>query len=377
VTLDSDGQHDPERIPAMIEAGRTADVVIGSRRDRAGMPLLRRVGNRVASVALLAASRTWVPDTQNGMRLFRTEVLRSVPLPEGGYEAESRHLRALLTDGRGVGSVEIPTVYDGEPSNFRPFADTLAVTRALLFRPASSEEPAGAPAGGLTALREWSPRLAAVIGATIAIGVALPALQPLDNALFEAINGLGDGPEWLYQALDPHARNYALLFALAVVASAAVLRRPRYIVGAAIAVVLAGYVAGAALELVKLFVDRPRPEEVLAQVQLSHARSWSHIASFPSGHMIVTVALATVAAGIAPRLRGALIAYVAVVGFSRVLFGSHFPLDVVVGAVLGYELGLFSLALVAGARLLPARLARTAPGAIQRKPAAAPRVARS
>jgi dolichol-phosphate mannosyltransferase len=377
VTLDSDGQHDPERIPAMIEAARTADVVIGWRRDRAGMPLLRRVGNRVASVALLAASRTWVPDTQNGMRLFRTQVMRSVPLPEGGYEAESRHLRALLSDGRRVGSVEIPTVYDGEPSNFRPFADTLAVTRALLFGPASSEEPAGAPAGGLTALREWSPRLAAVIAATIAIGVALPALQTLDNALFEAINGLGDGPEWLYQALDPHARNYALLFALAVLASAAVLRRPRYIVGAAIAVVLAGYVAGAALELVKLFVDRPRPEEVLgAQVQLSHARSWSHIASFPSGHMIVTVALAAVAAGIAPRLRGALIAYVAAVGFSRVLFGSHFPLDVVVGAALGYELGLFSLALVAGARLLPARLARTAPGAIERKPAAAPRVAR-
>jgi hypothetical protein len=48
----------------------------------------------------------------------------------------------------------------------------------------------------------------------------LPSLQPLDNQLFLAVNGLGDGPEWLYQALDPHARNYVLLVLTAAVASA-------------------------------------------------------------------------------------------------------------------------------------------------------------
>ena len=72
VVLDSDGQHDPERIPAFLDAARHADVVIGDRRDRRTMPLVRRAGNRAASLALLATARTWVPDTQNGMRLFRT-----------------------------------------------------------------------------------------------------------------------------------------------------------------------------------------------------------------------------------------------------------------------------------------------------------------
>ena len=38
----------------------------------------------------------------------------------------------------------------------------------------------------------------------------LPALQPLDNRLFLAVNGLGDGPEWIYHAFDPHARNYVI-----------------------------------------------------------------------------------------------------------------------------------------------------------------------
>jgi undecaprenyl-diphosphatase len=132
------------------------------------------------------------------------------------------------------------------------------------------------------------------------------------------------------------------------------------VLGAGLAVVLAGYLAGAALEMVKLFIDRARPEEALgAQVLLSEDRTWSHIASFPSGHLIVTTALAAVAATTVPRFSGVLIAYVAAVGFTRVLFGAHFPLDVVIGTALGYEIGLFAIALIANARLLPARMART------------------
>jgi membrane-associated phospholipid phosphatase len=139
------------------------------------------------------------------------------------------------------------------------------------------------------------------------------------------------------------------------VTAAIVLRRPRHVVGAVLGVVLAAYFAGVALEIVKLFIERARPEEVLGgQVQLSHGRSWAHIASYPSGHLIVTTAMASAAAAALPVLRRPLLAYVALVAFTRVMFGAHFPLDVLVGAVLGYELGLFSARLMASARLLPA-----------------------
>ena len=358
VVLDSDGQHDPERIPAFVDAAGRADVVIGDRRDRREMPLIRRFGNRVASLTLLAAVRTWIPDTQNGMRLFRTSALRDVELSNGGYEAESRHLRALLRAGHAVESVEIPTIYDGEPSHFRPLRDTLLVGRAL----ASGRTAAGAAAppepapiaDALAVLRAWIPRLGAVVLAAIALGLAMPLFQPLDNTVFLALNELGDGPEWLYQAIDPHARNYVLLTALTIVASTIALRRPRYVIGATLGVVLAAYVAGAAIELVKLFVERPRPEEVLGgQVLLAEGRSWAHLASFPSGHVIVTTAMATAAAVAVPALRTPLIAYTALVGLTRVLFGAHFPLDLLAGAVLGYEIGLFATRLLASARLLP------------------------
>ena len=368
VVLDSDGQHDPQRIPAFIEAAREADVVIGDRRDRRAMPLVRRVGNRVASLTLLAAVRAWIPDTQNGMRLFRTSALQNVALPEGGYEAESRHLRALLRGGYAVGSVEIPTIYDGEPSHFRPVRDTLKVGRALA---AAHREPAPI-ADSFAVLRAWMPRLGSVVLAAIALGLAMPLFQPLDNTVFLAVNGLGDGPEWLYQALDPHARNYVLLTITTIVAAAIALRRPRYVLGAALGVVLAAYVAGAAIELVKLFVERARPEEVLGgQVLLSEGRSWAHLASFPSGHLIVTTAMATAAAVALPILRKPLIAYVLLIGLTRVLFGAHFPLDVLAGAVLGYEIGLFSARLMASARLLPAAVPELGPAPLRLRPAAA------
>jgi membrane-associated phospholipid phosphatase len=358
VVLDSDGQHDPARIPAFVEASRRADVVIGNRRHRRPMPLVRRIGNRAASLALLAAARTWLPDTQNGMRLFRTAALLETPPPSGGYEAESRHLRALLRAGRAVASVEIPTIYDGEPSHYRPLADTRRVARALIAPP-SDPVPVGSASEAFVVLREWLPRLGALILAAIALGAALPVFQPLDNALGLAINSLGDGPEWLYQALDPHTRNYILLTTITAVAAGFALRRPRYVLGAALGVVLAAYLAGAALEVVKLFIERARPEEVLgAQIQLSHGRSWAHLASYPSGHLIVTAAMATAAATAVRALRIPLLGYVVVVAITRLTFGAHFPLDVVVGAALGYELGLFTARLMAGARLLPAQAAQ-------------------
>ena len=277
-------------------------------------------------------------------------------MPRGGYEAESRHLRALISARRWVASVEVPTIYDGEPSHFRPGADTIGVARALLAPPGHGGGHAKTTRthASLNVVREWAPRLIVGLVTVILLGAALPLFQPLDNELFLAINGLGDGPEWLYQALDPHTRNYALLVLGTMAATAVLSRRPRYVFGAALAMVLAALLANVTWEVVKLFVERARPEEVLgSQVDLSHDRTWSHIGSYPSGHMLVTTALAATAASIVPALRWPLVAYVAVVGATRLVFGAHFPIDVLVGMVVGYELGRFSAILIASAGLLP------------------------
>jgi membrane-associated phospholipid phosphatase/MFS family permease len=358
VVIDSDGQHDPARIPAFLDAARGADVVIGSRTDRRRMPLARRAANRAASLALLASTGRWLADSQNGMRLYWTRTLRSTPMPAGRYEAESRHLRTLLAAQHRIASVEIPTIYEGEPSHFHALADTCSVARALLApRITFGRRPAlSAAAAPWKFLQARSPALVSALAAAMAIAALLPVLQPVDSALFLAVNALGDGPEVLYDALDPHTRNYILIFVVAL-AVGTVRLRPRHVAGLALALVLAGYLSGVALEVVKLFVERARPQELLGDsVQLSHGRSWAAIASFPSGHMIVTSALATVAAAALPRLRAVLIVYVSLVGITRVMFGAHFPLDVLVGTMLGWQIGLFCAGLVASTRLLPAEI---------------------
>ena len=130
-------------------------------------------------------------------------------------------------------------------------------------------------------------------------------------------------------------------------AVAAVTRRLRYGLGALLAMAFAGVFADLVLEVIQLGVNRPRPEEALgSEVARSHGRHWAHIPSFPSGHLIVTTALASTAAALAPRLRPALIGYVAAVAVTRMTFGAHFPLDVIVGTILGWEVGLLTVAVM-------------------------------
>jgi membrane-associated phospholipid phosphatase len=110
-------------------------------------------------------------------------------------------------------------------------------------------------------------------------------------------------------------------------------------------------------------------------VLLAEGRSWAHLASYPSGHLIVTTAMASAAAVALPILRKPLIAYVALIAVTRVLFGAHFPLDVLAGLVLGYEIGLFSARLMASARLLPVPVPELAPAplGLRPEPARSPR----
>jgi membrane-associated phospholipid phosphatase/predicted MFS family arabinose efflux permease len=356
IVLDSDGQHPADLIPDFVAAAERAEVVIGDRPRAAAMPALRRLANATSSLALSLAVGQRLRDTQNGMRLFRAGALRAVPPPDGRYEAETRHLKGLVRSGRRVTWVPMAAIYDGEPSSFRAVADTLRVAGAVLAPARLGQRALPAPTAAPLrhAVRDWAPRIGLGMLLAWTVAAALPLLGGADERLFLAINGLGDGPEWLYQALDPHSRNYLLLAAAATLAVLARTRRLRYAGGALLAMAFAGVFADLVLEVVQLAVDRPRPEEALGTEALrSHGRHWSHIPSYPSGHLIVTTALVTAAAAIAPLLRIPAFTYLAAIAVTRITFGAHFPLDVVVGTIIGWQVGLFSIALMRAADLLP------------------------
>jgi undecaprenyl-diphosphatase len=65
-----------------------------------------------------------------------------------------------------------------------------------------------------------------------------------------------------------------------------------------------------------------------------------HDHSFPSGHAATSFAGATVLSTYAPRYWPAWFLLAAAIAFSRVYVGVHYPLDVIVGAVLGVAVAL-------------------------------------
>ncbi len=208
-------------------------------------------------------------------------------------------------------------------------------------------------------LIRWAGSLAGLFVAVLATGVivAATALKHVDEAAFRAVNALGPGPEPLFELLEEPGRNYLLLTTVPV--AAALLAGPRRIPGVLALELAAGVLAIGLLEAVYAFYDRPRPSEVFdgAEVVLAYGHDWARIEAFPSGHMAVITALAATAWFAFPKLRYPLMAYVALNGVTRVLFGAHFPLDVLAGIALGYGSARATLALFVQTGLVPARSA--------------------
>ena len=136
--IDGDLQHLPEEAPLLIaEAERTgADVVLGERRfDRRAMPASRYHANRIGSLALSRFLGVAIRDTQCGFRLFKADVLRSLPLKARGYDIETEMLVKLKRRGGLISSVPITAVYTGQRSKLRPVRDTTTTCfRAVYYR---------------------------------------------------------------------------------------------------------------------------------------------------------------------------------------------------------------------------------------------------
>ena len=232
---------------------------------------------------------------------------------------------------------------------------TLAALVPLLRVPGLRSEPLALHAPPRNAVMRWGVMLAAVYTAILFVGFLVSAtqLQGLDEALFRMVNGLGHGPEELWEALNPHMRNYVIL--VVVAGAAALVSDPRLVYRVVAFVLASAFVSWGLLEAVYAALDRPRPEEVLHPSQIMLEDNWNYIESFPSGHMAITAALAVSIGLVFPRLRAILWAYVVAVAFTRVLFGAHFPLDTVAGSLLGYASAKAVYALVVEAGFFPQR----------------------
>ena len=142
ISMDGDGQHDPQDAPSLLSAWRRHPeaIVIGSRiHDRAHFPAARYRANRIASFWISWAAGRPISDTQSGFRVYPRGVMQlavegSVDSDRFAFESEI----LIEASCRGVATlaVAIPSCYPAHAraSHFRPVRDILEITMMVAGR---------------------------------------------------------------------------------------------------------------------------------------------------------------------------------------------------------------------------------------------------
>jgi len=177
----------------------------------------------------------------------------------------------------------------------------------------------------------------------------LEALQSWDESVFLAINGglssqLLDGVMRAMSELGEGLPVALILLACAFIGEKSGVR-------GRIVFMLVGVLAGSVLvHVVKLVGSRPRPGGAFeariktgeVKVNLVGAPPRGKT-SFPSGHAQGAFSSAIVLGELFRRLRWPLIAVATMIALSRIYVGAHFPIDVLVGSLLGVVGGLIAI----------------------------------
>ena len=118
VIIDSDGQHNTEDIPKLLEPiSRGYDLVIGSRfitKKPEMMPLYRKAGMKVLDVVTNFLNEVEVSDSQCGFRAYSRHAIEAIQISENGMSAGSEILLQIKENNLRVKEVDISCNYDLE-----------------------------------------------------------------------------------------------------------------------------------------------------------------------------------------------------------------------------------------------------------------------
>ncbi|MBO7050963.1 MAG: glycosyltransferase family 2 protein [Bacteroidaceae bacterium] len=134
VTIDADGQHFPEDIPALIEASaeHPESIIVGCRNlTSENMPRQNTFANRFSNFWFRLQTAQKLDDTQSGFRIYPLESLYGMRLVTSRYEAELELLVFAAWHGVSVKGVPVRVWYapEGERvSHFRPFWDFFRIS---------------------------------------------------------------------------------------------------------------------------------------------------------------------------------------------------------------------------------------------------------
>ena len=124
VTLDGDGQHNPDQIPDLINVilKHNVDVVIGSRSlsDDKDLPSYRRTGIKIITSTINSATNLKVTDSQSGFRAYSKAAIDLMHITESGMAASTEILVKISNNGLSMAEVPITVSYSCDTSTEHP-----------------------------------------------------------------------------------------------------------------------------------------------------------------------------------------------------------------------------------------------------------------
>jgi len=120
ITLDGDGQHNPDQIPLLTNAIIThnVDVAIGSRflDDTTHASGYRKTGIKIITSASNYGTNFKVSDSQSGFRAYSKDAIDAIHPTEQGMAVSTEILLKISNKGLSLAEVPITISYDGDTS---------------------------------------------------------------------------------------------------------------------------------------------------------------------------------------------------------------------------------------------------------------------
>lgn len=131
IFMDADDQHDPRQIPEFVSALKESDVVFGVRKLGANVPLLRFLGNKIASILLNLLYGAYIPDIPSGYKALSRRAYSKIKWKSVGYEVETEIAMRVASQKIPFRTIEIEAIYHDTDKGMT-LLDGLHICRCLI-----------------------------------------------------------------------------------------------------------------------------------------------------------------------------------------------------------------------------------------------------
>lgn len=141
ITIDADGQHDPNDLPKFFALVNQfpQSIIIGSRKLKAETaPHRRLIANKMADFFISVAAKQKIQDTQSGFRYYPIDFLKTdvLNIPANRFAFETDILISAVRAGLPVHYVDIASCYPprARASHYRVLRDSFEISKIVFKR---------------------------------------------------------------------------------------------------------------------------------------------------------------------------------------------------------------------------------------------------